>query len=545
MQSRATKGQADTWPAEFEDIAGFDATRLMQGYQYDREKGDKAVGFFHEILTHTKSGFATDAGQAFVLERWQQTLLRAAFGIVDNQGRRRFRQLWLEIPRKNGKTTLAAGIALYGLVADGEVGAELYCAAADRNQASLLFGIAEQMVTNSDLLSDHCLVTPSKKQIAYRQNVLQAISSEAGSKHGYNSHIILADEVHAWYGRELWDVLQTSTGARRQPLMIGITTAGHDRSSLCYEVHEYACKVRDGLVDDPTFLPVVYGADDTDDWRSPTTWRKANPNLGVSIDESYLEKECRRAETTPAYQNTFRRLHLNQWTQQSTRWIDINRWFENPREDFEFDGREYTFGGLDLSSTTDLTSWCVLQITSTGGLRAKWRHYIPEGGLEKAMKTDRVPYDQWQREGWLTVTPGERVDYSRVEADIVADVNEYDVYALGYDPWNAENTQQHLARDTACKVIKVSQSFRFLNEPCKYFEAAVASRQVWNGANPIVDWMVENVEVQSDASGNMRPAKPEAKAGAKRIDGIAAMCNALAIAFQFPSNNGEAIAGII
>ena len=315
---------------ELPHVAGFDPNRLQGDYVYDEEKGDRAVSFFSDVLQHVKNSRFTKAGDPFTLEPWQQDIVRLMFGCADRKGLRRFRQSYVEIPRKNGKTSLCAGIAIYGLYCDKEAGAECYCAAATRDQASLLFDLAAGMVRKSEILlnAPGSKIKQSIKRINYGDSYLRAVASDAHGLHGQHAHMVLADEVHAWVqgGHELWDTLETGTAARGQALMIGITTAGHDKESKCYELHQYAEGVRDGKIDDPTFLPVVYGAQPGDDWTDPEVWAKANPNLNVSIPIEYLKQKCHQAQANPSFENTFKRLHLNMWTQQRTRWLNMEAW---------------------------------------------------------------------------------------------------------------------------------------------------------------------------------------------------------------------------
>jgi len=313
---------------ELPTLAGFDPNRLMDGYRFDLEKAKRAVSFFPNVLSHVKNSRFTRANTPFVLQEWQEILLLLLFGVVDDEGLRRFRTAYIEIPRKNGKTTLSAGIALLGLFSDREAGAEVYCAASTRDQAGLLFEITAGMVQKSELLSKESTVKKSVKRIVYRDSYLRAVASDSHALHGLNSHVVVADEVHAWTqgGHELWDVLATGCASRAQPIMLGITTAGFDQQSKCYELHEYAKKVRDGHIDDASFLPVVYGAEPDEDWKDPAIWKKANPNLGVSLPIEYLQQVCDQAGNNPSFQNAFRRLHLNQWTSQRTRWLTMEAW---------------------------------------------------------------------------------------------------------------------------------------------------------------------------------------------------------------------------
>lgn len=449
------------------------------------------------------------------------------FGWVDTEGRRRFRTVYIEIPRKNGKSTLAAGIALYGLFADGEDGAECYFAAADKEQAQLAYDIAAGMVQKCEILSTNSKIKDSVKRIIYKNSYLRAISSDAHTKHGFNTHFAVLDELHAWKGRDLWDVLTTSVGARSQPLIVAITTAGHDRTSICWEQHEYAERVRDGKIDDPTFLPVIYGATLKDDWKDPATWKKANPNLGISLATEYMEAEARKAEANPSYTNTFLQLHLDVWTQQATRWLSSSHWESCPSDPVEFCRDRAVFGAIDLSSTTDLTAWAMIQ-RHGDGYRAKVRFFVPESRADEAEKRDGVPYRRWAEQGWITLTRGSRTDYETVRKQIMEDCAEHNICRIGYDPWNAEYMQQRLESD-GLEMIQVRQGFASFSEPCKLLEACIVEGRFQHEGNPVLGWCAENIEVETNAYGDIRPVKPKHEAWGKRIDGLIAVTMGIAV----------------
>jgi len=315
------------------------------GFWYDEEAAERAVKFFATCLTHTKGEWA---GQPLALSDWQANeIIRPLFGWKRADGTRKYRTAYIQIPRKAGKSTLSAGIALYMLLADKEPGAEVYSAAADRDQAAIVFEMARGMVDASEPLRKRTQGFKRSLVVPSTASSYKVLSADAYTKHGLNAHAIIFDELHAQPDRELWDVLTTSTGARRQPLTIAITTAGYDRHSLCYEVYDYAVKVRDGILDDESFLPVIYEASLEDDWKAPATWRKAHPGLGVSVREEYFEQECAKAAQLPSYENTFKRLLLNVWTEQDTRWLAMDAWDACGDELPDLDG-QICFAGLDL-----------------------------------------------------------------------------------------------------------------------------------------------------------------------------------------------------
>lgn len=505
---------------------------------YDAAAADHVVDFFRVCLSHTQNSVFSSARDQFELAPWQAALTRAIYGVKRRDtGRRRFRTVYVEIPRKNGKTTLAAGYALYSLFGDGEDGAQCYCAAADRNQASLLFDAAAQMTRQKPALSGASRIIDSKKRIIYRNSFLAAISSEAHSKHGFNSHFIVADEMHAWKGRELWDVLSTSTGARPQPLIIILTTAGWDRQSVCYELHQYAAAVRDGTISDPSFLPVIYAADPNDDWTDPKTWKKANPNYGVSLSPEYMTLAANQAKANPAAENSFRRLHLNQWTQQTTRWLTMADWHACPKPPETAPEPPYAapylddlpiVGGLDLSSTTDFTAWTALQrAPETGVIVANWRFWLPADTAAILQRRHNLPIEQWTAAGWLQLTPLKRVDYRYMLDQILADAENLNIRQIGVDPWSAAPIMQELAA-AGLDAVAVRQGAATLSAPCHTLETAIAEHKLHHGFNPVATWHAENVEVHEDTNGNLKPLKPKS-GNHHKIDGVAAALNALAV----------------
>jgi len=311
------------WETVLGLVPGYDPWATAGECTFDAPEADRAVGFFAECLTHVKGEWA---GRPFVLAPWEQAIVGNLFGWKRPDGTRRYREALVYVPRKQGKTLMAAGLALYVLFCDGEPGSECYCAAADRDQAKLLWDVAKHEVLASPVLSGACRVYQNSIAVESMGSSFKAISADAKTKHGYNSQLVVVDELHAQTDRELVDVLLTSTGARRQPLVVYLTTADFERESVCNEKHAYATKVRDGVIPDPSFLPVVFEAKESDDWTDPEVWRRVNPNIGVSLSLDYLERECRRARETPAYQNTFKRLHLNMKTQADVAWLDVARW---------------------------------------------------------------------------------------------------------------------------------------------------------------------------------------------------------------------------
>ncbi|MFC1791853.1 terminase large subunit [Gemmatimonadota bacterium] len=388
------------------------------GYWFDLEKALRVVAFI-ELLPQWKGPLA---GQPLKLLPWQHELVCLLFGCVDEAGLRQYRTAFVFVPRKGGKTHTAAAIALALLFIDGEEGAEIYSAAHDRDQAAICFDVAAGMVKRLPELRAASRTIDHTKRILHpaTDGFYRAISADAAGSHGFNASAVVFDELHTQRNRDLWDALLTSTAARAQPLVVAITTAGWDRESICWEVYDYATKVQAGVIEDPTFLPVIFEADKDDDWTSEEVWRKANPGLGVTVPLSYFETECEKAREMPAYQNTFRRLLLNQWTEQADRWIDLSVW---DRCDGEVDpgtleDRE-CYAGLDLSTTTDISAFVMVFPPVAGEpLQVVPFFWIPEDNAHQRSRRDGVPYDAWLRDGWMKSTEGSVVDYDCLRADI-------------------------------------------------------------------------------------------------------------------------------
>jgi phage terminase large subunit-like protein len=466
-------------------------------------------------------------------------IIRELFGRMraDDPTRRAYRTCYIEIPRKNGKSEVAAALALYGLVGDGVVGAEVYSAAADRDQAALVFNVAAQMVRNDPALSARLKIIDSQKRIVDHKtgSFYRAISAEAYSKHGFNASMVIYDELHAAPNRELWDVLSTSMGARSEPLMVAITTAGYDRHSICWEQHDYATKILDGLITDPSFYPVIYAAAEDADWTDEAVWKAANPALGDFREIDEMRATAHKAKEIPALQNTFRRLYLSQWTEQAERWIDMAAWdacqpagasdWKELRERMK--GKP-CFGGMDLSSRSDLTALVLVFPDDDGGLTAVPFFWVPEEGAAKRSRKDRVPYEQWIREELITATPGSTVDQTFIRADINRIATDYRLKELGFDPWNASKIETELEGD-GIHIVEVRQGFPSLSGPTKDLGALVTSRKLRHGGHPVLRWMASNMVVGQDPAGNLKPDRSKVT---EKIDGIVALIIGMHVAIK-------------
>lgn len=503
---------------------------------FDNDRADEVVKFI-SLLQHTKGKWA---GHQFTLEPWQEKIAREFFGTMTEGGKRQYRTLYVEIPRKNGKSFWAASLALYMLFIDShrDLEGEHYSAASTRDQASLVYNMATSMIRKNPALLKQCSIVDSQRRIVYYKtnSFYRVIPAEAASAHGYSASSIVVDELHAQSSRDLVDTLITSQGAREQPVCIFLTTAGYDQNSICWEYHEYARQVNEGVIDDPTFYGVIYSADEGDDWEKVDTWRKANPNLGISINEDFLKQEARKARQVPAYQNTFKRLYLNLWTNQEERWLDLNVWDDTgsivvPEE---LKGRE-CYGGLDLSSNTDITALVLVFPDDDGGYDVLPFFWLPGDNIQDRINRDKVPYDYWKKQGWVTLTQGNVIDYGHIREKINQLGKEYNIQEISYDRWGASKLVQDLQGDDFV-MVPMGQGFASMNTPTQELMRLVLTKKLRHGGNPVLRWMADCVTVKQDPAGNLKPAKPDRKASGKRIDGIVALIMAIDRAMRHEDN---------
>jgi phage terminase large subunit-like protein len=477
---------------------------------------------FINRLTHTKGAFG---GQTFKLRRWQVRILKKLFK-KRSDGLRQYRTCLLMLPRKNGKTELAAAIALYGLLADGEMGAEVYSAASDRDQAGLVFAVAAQMVRNDPKLDAACYIVESQKKIVHRKSgsFYRAISADAYSKHGFNASMVIYDELHAAPDRRLYDVLSTSMGARRQPLLLVISTAGYDRHSILWELYAHAKKVQERPAMDPSFLPILYEAPDGADWTKRRVWQQANPALGDFRSLEEMQILASRAMQIPAQENNFRRLYLNQWTEQASRWIPLSAWDAclAPIVRASLAGRR-CYVGMDLSTTTDLTA-LVAVFPDELGFDVLAQFFVPEERILERSRRDHVPYDEWARQGFLTATPGAVVDYDILRQVLRQWAAEFALQMVAFDPWNATDMVSRLQQQDGLACVSMRQGFASLSAPTKSLEGAILGRRLRHDGHPVLRWNISNVAVETDSAGNIRPHKT---LSTERIDGVVALIMAV------------------
>ncbi len=501
---------------------------MLETYRFSDELADRAELFFERELRYVEG---EKAGQPFVLESWQAKIVRDLFGWVREDGSRRYRTAFIEIPRKNGKSTLSAGLALYLLLRDGEARPQVFSAAGDRGQARIVFKAAREMIMANGRLQLEGDLRQYEIRGIKNGGWYEALSAEAYTKHGLSAHGIIFDELHVQPNRDLWDVLATSTGSRRQPLTIAITTAGHDRSTICWELRQRAIAALIDPDSDPTFYAAVWETDAAADWTDEDVWAKANPNLGISIKLDYLREACAAARSNPALENTFRNLHLNQWTEQAVRWIPMHLW-DVCREDFdveELKGRT-CFAGLDLASTRDVSALVLLFPEDDGTCRVVPHFWVPEDSKDDRAHRDRRLILNWANKGMIERTPGNVCDYYRIAAHIEKVFEDFDVQVLAYDPWGPARALAQMLDNNGLDMSRI-QEFRQvisnLAAPSKEFERLVTSGRLRHDGNPVLRWMVENTAAKRDINDNIRPDK---EASADKIDGVVATIMALGLA---------------
>ena len=506
---------------------------------YDKEYADFAVAFI-ESLCHTKG---TWAGKRFELMDWQEQIIRDLFGILKPNGYRQFNTAYIEIPKKNGKSELAAAVALLLTCGDGEQRAEVYGAAADRQQASIVFDVAADMVRMCPALNKRVKILASQKRLIYEptNSFYQVLSAEAYSKHGFNVHGVVFDELHSQPNRKLYDVLTKGSGdARMQPLFFLITTAGTDTHSICYEVHQKAQDIIDGRKIDPTFYPVIFGADDTEDWTSPKVWKKCNPSLGETIGMDKVKTACESAKQNPGEENSFRQLRLNQWVKQAVRWMPMDKWdkcaFAVNEEQLE--GR-VCYGGLDLSSTTDITAFVLVfpPLDEEDKYVILPYFWIPEDTLDLRVKRDHVPYDVWERQGYLQTTEGNVVNYGYIEKFIEQLGKKYNIREIAFDRWGAVQMVQNL-EGMGFTVVPFGQGFKDMSPPTKELMKLTLEQRIAHGGHPVLRWNMDNIFVRTDPAGNIKADKEKST---EKIDGAIATIMALDRAIRCGNDNGDSV----
>lgn len=512
---------------------------MDKGSTYDKDAADFAVSFI-ECLCHTKG---TWAGKPFELIDWQEKIIRDIFGTLKPNGYRQFNTAYIEIPKKQGKSELAAAVSLLLCCADGEERAEVYGCAADRQQATIVFDVAADMVRMNPALKKRVKILASQKRIIYQptNSFYQVLSADAYSKHGFNVSGVIFDELHTQPNRKLYDVMTKGSGdARTQPLYFLITTAGTDTHSICYEIHQKALDIMSGRKHDPTFYPVIYGSKESDDWTDPSIWKKANPSLGITVSIDKVKAAFNSAKENPAEENTFRQLRLNQWVKQSVRWMPMDKWdaCAFPVDERALEGR-VCYGGLDLSSSTDITAFALVfpPEDESEGFTILPHFWIPENNVDLRVRRDHVPYDIWKKQGYLETTEGNVIHYGYIEQFIDDLGKKYNIREIAFDRWGAVQMVQNL-EGLGFTVVPFGQGFKDMSPTTKELMKLTLEKKIAHGGHPVLRWMMDNIFIRTDPAGNIKPDKAKST---EKIDGVVATIMALDRAIRNEGETGDSI----
>lgn len=533
-----------------------------RGLRFDHDLAAHTIDFFG-FLPHSKGDWA---GKPFILEGWERFIIGCGFGwrcathhcdcgewiVVSSLEtlrvpecgacgapatmiseteivwRRRFRIVFVEVARKNGKSTLAAGTGLKLAFFDDEDGAEVYAAATKRDQAKVVWSEARRMVLKSPPLRSRIRVLIGNLHAEATNSKFEPLGADKDGMDGLNTHGAVIDELHAHKTRAMWDVIEESTAARRQPMLFVITTAGMNRNTICWEQHEYAVNVLEGVYDDDSYFAYIATIDleDGDDWRDPACWPKANPNLGVSVKLDYLQQKCERAKRSPGAVNSFLQKHLNVWTESFGHEYDMEIWDlgQEPIDADELLGRT-CYAGLDLARVRDVTAWLMLFPPESPDEKVKvlCRFWIPADDIRARSEDDHVPYDVWQREGFVTSTPGNTTDFDFVAADILEDAGRFNISEIAIDRTFAGEIIQNLTNE-GLTIVPFGQGFLSMVAPVAEVERLVISEELQHGGHPVLRWMASNVVTQMDAAGNKKMDKERSR---EKIDGMVALAMAV------------------
>lgn len=517
-------------------IPGYDPWTTANGYKWNPNAAVRVVEFFHKELRHCKG---PKARTPFELEPWEIAVVANLYGWQSktNPGVNRYHHALVYVPRKNGKTPLAAGILLYQLFHGGDIGAEIYGAAKEYKQACLVWQHAYGFVLQNEELKKRCqngkgLYKGQSRAIVLGEEDLfsayKPICADDDAAQGFNANAVVLDELHTQPDDKLINALETSLSGRANPLFVAITTADYDRpASPCNDMRQYAIQVRDGLIPDQRFLPVIFEADKDDDWQDPAVWYKANPNLGISKRLDYMEAQCEKAKRSPAKLNAFLRFDLNVITSNETRWLNRGDW-DACAADYkpEHLAEMECFGGFDLASTIDMTAFVLMAKDDDDIFWLYPWYWVPEGQVEREREERKGHYWRWVQDGYLNSTPGNMADYGWIRKDVSTIAGSVPFHWIGFDPWNARQFEGQLEED-GFEIVEYRQGYKTLSTPTKYLEGLVTSKRLRHPNHPILNWNIDNVFVQSDENENMRPIKNPKQGTEGKIDGVMATLMAL------------------
>lgn len=500
-------------------------TGKSRGIYFDEAKAMRSVQFF-SLLKHYKGRYQS---QPFHLLPWQAFFIYCLFGWMRTDHTRRFRYSYLKVSRKNGKTTLASGICLYGLIADGENGAEIYTAATTRDQASICFKDAKEIINADSNLKSIVQVWTGAITIESNASSMKPVSSEAGNLDGLNPHIALIDEYHAHKNDEVFNVMKSGMGARSQPLHLTITTAGFNRTSPCYQYEKTCKEILEGIKEDDSQFALIYELDQDDNYMDEAVWIKANPSLGATPSVEFLRQEVIQAKNNPTQLVNLLTKNFNQWTDASATWIEDSKWMDCTLTDFfdtEYLHRLPCVAALDLASTRDLTAFTKVWIDAEEKkYYSKTRYFLPRDTMTARVQKDGIRYDVWADDGWIELTDGNVTDYRYIKAAIMEDCETFNIEAVGYDRWNSSQLVIELTEEGVA-MEPYGQGWASMSTPTKELETLIYKKEFINDASPVCRWMISNVEMQKDPAGNIKPDKAKSS---EKIDGTVAKIMALGV----------------
>lgn len=489
------------------------------GAKVNEKRALSYLGFFRRFLTLTEDNHA---GKPFLLSPFQKQIIYDVFGTVDPVTKKRiFKTVFVFLPRKNGKTEFIAGLCS-GFFFQAGRGSQIYCIASDASQAGILYGKSAAMIEMSPALADSCTIVRSTKRIVDTglNKVFRVMSGDKMGKHGYSPELFVYDELHEARDDEIWNTLATAQGARSEPLQIAITTAGHDTGSFCHEMYRYAKRVLSGEIEDPTFYPVIFEADPSDPWDDEDTWKKCNPNYGISVNPDFLKQECRKAKNMPSYENVFKRLYLNVWTESAVKWLKDGVWEScAARSEDILPPGSLIYGGLDLSSYIDLSAFCLVGQRPDKKIGVIPYIFCCESQIDTRHQHGKFPFRNWAADGHLLVTPGNVIDRDFIRQKVNEIRKKYHFKDYGYDRMLSREIVRDL-RMHGIQGVEVAQGPWTMNAPIKKLEELIYSKNLVHPDNPVLNWMISGVMIQVDNYGNYTFSK---KKSSDKIDGVVAM----------------------
>ena len=493
-----------------------------RGLFFCEESARRALTLF-SYLKHSKGVWA---GTAIELEGWQSFIIACVFGWKHQAtGLRRFKTVYEEVARKNGKTTMLAGVGLYGLTKDNEGGPEIYAAATKREQSKILYEEAVRMVKQSAPLRRRLNVQQNKILNPGNFGKFEPLSADGNTMDGLNPHIALVDELHAHKTPEIWNVLTSAFGSRAQPLLWAITTAGFNQNGICYEIRDYAIKVLSGLINDDSFFGIIYTLDDDDDWEDESNWIKANPNLSISVSLDYLRAQAKKAKTMPTAKINFLTKHLNRWMTAATAWCNTELWklCGHQYNLSELEGATEVYLGLDLASVSDIASIGGIAIMPDGSWKTFGKHYLPAEAVNLNIRKTTIPFNQWEEEGWLTLTTGNVIDYGWIKQDILDLMEKLPIKEIAFDRWNSSQLVNDLMEYSA-PMVAFGMGYASMNAPMKELERRYFANEIQHQNDPVLNWEMSNVVADQDPAGNIKPAKNKSS---EKIDPAVALIMAV------------------